>query len=190
MRERCKTGSTAKRENKVSPRNINHFRNLSRGLLCKCPTPRYHIMRLQSSHCEQKHWDRILHDVGAELLYTLANGHVAIVHDVSERNRDTRACWQGLSWIRYACHRAWNPDSVLPPSEVSKHGYPLNAYWELEWSQISRSTRHWLEYFDQYYTPGNKIYLRSCWVYRKGREEALARDMAAGTYIGSGEIVC
>lgn len=150
-------------------RTINHFRNLSRGLSCPCPTPKFHIIRIQSTHCEQKHWDRILHDVGAELLFTIASGQVAIVHDMSEHPHESRACWQGLSWIRYACFRTWNGNLNMPQVEKSRGGFVLNPYWEEQWLKLPRSTVSWVDYFRKYYTLGGYIFLRSCWNRGGGR---------------------
>ena len=150
-------------------RQVHHFVNLSRGLLCPCPKPRMHVTRIQSNVCEQKHWGRLIHDVGPELLYAISMGHIAIVHDVSQRLRETRACWQGLSWLRYACWRSWNPD--LPaPIEKSK-SMVLNPYWEQEFQALPRVTRHHLRYFKQFHKEGHGLYLRSCWARGGGRLE-------------------
>ena len=145
-------------------REIRHFRNLSKGLLCPCSTPKYSALRIQSTACEQKRWPVILHEAGAELLFTLAQGNIAIVHDRSARSRETRACWQGLSWMRYALFRAWNDQALVVPSEKSPRGHPLNPYWEAQYALLPRSTRHLLRHFKRYYgLPGQTIYLRSCW---------------------------
>lgn len=166
-------------------REIYHFRNLSRGLLCPCQTTRPHLIRIQSTRCEQKDWERIIHEVGAELLYTLAKGNIAMVHDVSERDRETRACWQGLSWIRYATFRTWYPDNEKVPDEKSRTGHPLNPYWEEQFKRLSRPTRHLLRYYKQYIDkPQNSIYLRSCWSRGGGRmvEGALTAEQELARY--------
>lgn len=150
-------------------RQIYHFRNLSRGLLCPCKTSaeRLRYTRIPSTWCEQKLWDRVIDGAGPELLFALANGHIGIVHDLSERSRETRACWQGLSWLRYACWRAWNNKPA--PTEVSRSGLVINDYWEEQWRVLPRPVKHWLRYFGQFYTPGNTIWLRSCWKRGGGR---------------------
>lgn len=149
-------------------REIHHWRNLSRGLLCPCRTPKCHVTRIQSNRCERKQWALLIHDVGPELFYAISQGHIAIVHDVSTRNRETRACWQGLSWLRYACWRTWNPDLVAP-EERSPRGIVLNPYWEAEFQALPRVTRHWLGYFKKYHPEGRGLYLRSCWIKGGGR---------------------
>lgn len=164
--------STVKRSSEATimqppVRELHHFINLSRGLLCPCRKPKAHIIRLQSTRCEQKQWGQLIHDAGPELLFAVASGHVAIVHDVDEQLRETRACWQGLSWLRYACHKAWNEGS--PPQEKVKHGLILDKYWQQEWDKLPRGTRHWLKYFKQFHKPETSLYLRSCWHRGGGR---------------------
>ena len=159
-------------------REIHHFRNLSRGLLCPCLTPYCHLIRIQSTRCEQKDWERIIHEAGAELLYTVAKGNIAVVHDVSERDRETRACWQGLSWLRYATFRAWYEAHEAVPEEKSRGGHPLNPYWETQWALLSRPTRHLLRYYKQYARKDAKyVYLRSCWARGGGRPGMVERHM-------------
>jgi len=90
-----------------------------------------------------------------------------MVHDVSELDLETRACWQGLSWLRYACWKAWNTTS--PPKEVGRNGMSLDSYWEKQYRALPRTTKHLLEYWGQYYKAGDKIYIRSCWKKGGGR---------------------
>jgi hypothetical protein len=85
-----------------------HFANLSRGLLCPGFSYDWHYSHIQSTHCEQKQWDKVIMGAGVDLLYRLATDEPVIVHDLSEKNRPTRATWQGVEWIRYAASRCWN----------------------------------------------------------------------------------
>lgn len=135
---------------------VNHYQNLTRGKLChhfkegRIQPVDVRTLRVQSTHCEQKQWGRILETVGADLLYALTQGTFCIVHDVSEKDRETRACWQGLSWIRYACQRAWE---VEPKQEFSRGGVILNPYWEEQWKGLDRKVRHAVIYYNQFRFP-------------------------------------
>lgn len=141
---------------------IKHYINLSNGWICGCDVPSPHgITRIQSTACEQKRWASILDTLGADLLYNLAQGNACVIHDRSEKERETRACWQGLSWIRYATHRAWNP-GLPPPSEKSRGGMALNRYWERVYQDLPNSTKHLLKYYRKYYT-GGAVRLYSCY---------------------------
>ena len=157
----------------MTARQIHHWANLGMGLQCPCPKPRLHVTRLQSTRCKQKQWGQLIHDAGPELLFALASGHICIVHDVDAKLQESRACWQGLSFLRYACWKAWNPE-IPPPLETSRVKQPLNGYWEQEWRKLPRSTRRWLRYFKQYHKPGTGLYLRSCWTRGGGRLAAMS----------------
>ena len=156
----------------VQPRSsmILHFRNLSRGFLCGCSIPASRVIRLQSTACEQKRWGPIIHEVGADLLFSMAMGHECVIHDRSEKDRETRACWQGLSWLRYATNRAWSEKE--PPQEFSRGGMVLNPYWEGEFRGLDRPTRRLLRYYGKYYT-GGAIKLESCY---EGADDISADD--------------
>lgn len=149
-----------------------HFRNLTNGLICPCPawqTTNSRVVRIQSTACEQKRWGPIIHEVGADLFYCLAKGDHITVHDRSERQRETRACWQGLSWIRYAAHRAWR--DTPPPSEFSRGwGMLLNPYWEQEFRKLPRTTRNLLAYYKKF-DRGWPIDLHSCYIPEVSKED-------------------
>ncbi|MBF6332449.1 hypothetical protein [Nocardia transvalensis] len=85
-----------------------HFANLTRGLLCPHLVG-YEVRytRIQSTSCEQKRWHDVIFGAGPDLLMTMALGRLAIVHDQSERPRETRAMWQGLVFVRRACEHLW-----------------------------------------------------------------------------------
>ena len=153
-------------------RSIHHYRNLTNGLRCPCYTFDFKLVRIQSTHCEQKLWDRILHELGADFLHTLATGQVMVVHDLSEKQRETRACWQGLSWIRYATHRAWYPDDV-PPKELSRNGQDVSQYWEHQWHDLDRPTVNLLNHYRKYVSGPRNSKLTSCYLKRTRIQEAL-----------------
>ena len=137
-------------------------------------------IRLQSTACEQHRWDAILKELGADLFYNLAIGESCIIHDKSERERETRACWQGLSWVRYACHRTWRVSE--PPMEFSRGGMPLNPYWEEQYKLLSRGTRHLVRYFKKF-DKGGMLDMYSCYtppvvrrIHAKADTELVARE--------------
>lgn len=127
-----------------------------------CPhiTSRDHYIRLESSQCEQKLWSDILGSLGADLYYNLAKGERCIVHDLSERSQETRACWQGLSWIRYACARAW----FLPEErEYSRNGMDVTRYWYGQYNQLEKRVKRKIEYYRRYVNHRNYLQLESCY---------------------------
>ena len=82
-----------------------HYRNLTRGLLCGPIGSK--VLRIQSTHCEQQLWAQLLWQVPDQLLWDLARGRTVIVHDQSERDRETRAMWQGLQLVRIVTETSW-----------------------------------------------------------------------------------
>jgi hypothetical protein len=123
------------------------YANLTNGLLC-APSDAP-LVRLPSTWCEQKAWDKVLTGLGADLYAHLARGEAITVHDQSERERQTRAQWQGLSWVRYACAVAWG---LKPRREISRFGMDVTEYWadvyeSLDLTKRGRESQRWLEYF-------------------------------------------
>lgn len=122
-----------------------HYANLSRGVLCPVEADR--VIRLQSTWCEQKRWADVLWTTSPDLLYHLAIGDACVIHDQSEKPRQTRACWQGLSWIRYATGRAWY-DAADP--EFSRTGMNVTPYWQEQYRGLDDRVITYLKAFRKY----------------------------------------
>lgn len=143
---------------------IFHFRNLTNGILCAPQDSRGNV-RIGSTTCEQKQWDSVLRQAGVDMLALLAQGHSVVLHDQSERPRQTRAQWQGLSWIRYACARAW---SIPAAEEFSRNGANVTVYWGEQYASLSKADLNYLRYFRPLVMkhpdprPLNQINLRPC----------------------------
>jgi hypothetical protein len=139
-----------------------HYANLTNGRACPHlgEVPDRRVVRVQSTWCEQKRWGDVALTVGADLLFHLARGETCVVHDVSERDRESRACWQGLSWLRYACSVAWG----LPePAEYVRNGRVyVTHYWRGVWFDLDRKERTYLRRFREWHA-GDPVDLRSCW---------------------------
>jgi hypothetical protein len=82
-----------------------HYANLTRGVACAPKTSR--LCRIQSTQCEAKAWDRVLMSVPDELIAGVALGQFTVVHDFSEKPRETRAMWQGLTLARIMMELRW-----------------------------------------------------------------------------------
>jgi len=149
------------------------FVNLSNGLshwpLCPNGQGRggwsdRHVIRLQSTHCEQKQWERILVTLGPEFYYALATESHVLVHDESEKRREPHAMWQGLVWVRFACELAWHgrarPALVTPRGGHLTHD--ASAYFTEQWAGLDRTTRNMVRWYGQYLTNGGPVLVRSC----------------------------
>lgn len=127
-----------------------HFLNLSNGLACAqhIDGPP-HYTRIQSTLCEAKRWDLVLAQAGDDLLYHLATGADVTVHDESERDRQTRAMWQGLEFIRYSAERAWG----LEPRKVwSRNGMNVTAYAAQSYDGVPDRIKDMVRYHRKYVT--------------------------------------
>lgn len=120
--------------------------------------------RVQSTMCEQKLWDAVIMSLGPDLYWHLAQGSEVIVHDKSERDRETRACWQGLRLIRRACETVWH----LPVTPVTgRGGHCMEQYMDAVIFQrhehgLSDSTWTYLSYWSKAVVP-DRCELVSCW---------------------------
>jgi len=83
-----------------------HFINLTNGIeyIPKLESKDYGFVRIQSTHCEQKQWSRLIEEVDYSLLINLAIGNECFVYDYGARKEVSRAIWQGLTFIRTACN--------------------------------------------------------------------------------------
>lgn len=139
------TGPVAEAEQKEL-----HAVNLTRGLLCPhledVAESQVRFTRIQSTQCEQKLWDAVVMSLGSDLYWHLSRGATVMVHDVSERPRETRACWQGVALIRRACEYAWG----LPVTPVTGRGElsrSMEQYFDKVIPRLSDSTRVYLRYW-------------------------------------------
>lgn len=129
------------------------FINLTNGIQC-LPLPlgakEPHFIRLQSTWCEQKRWGPILTSVGADLLYHLSAGYSCCVHDRSECPRQTRAIWQGLVWIQFACRMAWGGKPSWAYVQRGKRVHNAQAYFLQQWNALEHSERQAVRYFRKF----------------------------------------
>lgn len=82
-----------------------HYANLTRGVHCAPRTA--HLCRIQSTQCEAKQWERVLGSIPDEMIALAALGQFIVVHDFSERERETRAMWQGLTLAKIMMEYRW-----------------------------------------------------------------------------------
>lgn len=124
------------------------FLNLSNGLAC-CRPENPHFLRIQSTWCEQKLWRDVLATVGPDFLYHLAASQTVRVHDVSEKPRTTRACWQGLPWVRYACERIWGLDAA---PIIVRNGMDATRHFLEPFATLDARLVKQIAYFGKYVT--------------------------------------
>lgn len=92
--------------------DLKIFVNLTNGIefLADCKNlSNINFLRIQSTHCEQKQWDRIIAELDSNFLMCLALGYKCIVLDCGSRSKDgiPRAIWQGLELIKCLLYKRW-----------------------------------------------------------------------------------
>lgn len=161
--------------------------NLSRGVFCPhldnkhpaYPIGNYRYARIQSTQLELKQWDAVVgNSFGPDLWMHLAMGHQLVVHDYSEKpwkwneevRRETRACWQGVTLIRYCAERLWAMP-ITPAMGGKTADNDMTKFFGQVFDDevpngISNKTKRMITYFrGQRDQLGNRapVQLTSCW---------------------------
>lgn len=151
------------------PPHYRDYINLTRGALCPHLDdldPIYLAMvryvRIPSTWCEQKRWGDILTSLGADFYMDLARGVDVTVHDVSEKDRETRAMWQGLEWVEYACTRTWYRGDEDRVQWVSRSGMNVRRYWDAAYKSLGDTHLALLRYYGNFIR-GRGVNLSSCY---------------------------
>lgn len=90
-----------------------HFLNLTNGVEAidrdyhMYVPPDYHFIRIQSTQCEARVWDKIIIGLDNNFLMHLALGDECLVYDFSAHKESPRAIYQGLEFIKYILHKRW-----------------------------------------------------------------------------------
>ena len=127
---------------------MEYFINLTAGLE-HVPDFKYlpfQFVRIQSSHCEGKHWEKILQDLDNNFLMKLAIGRKCCVFDFTSRKskgNKSRAIWQGLSWIEYCLYRVWFNKRI-------KFNFGMHKYFDQEFAKLSGCTKRKLKYYRKF----------------------------------------
>ena len=104
------------------------------------------FIRIQSTHCEHKLFEHVLRDLDANFLMKLAIGKECVVLDCTSRKKKgnkSRACWQGLSWIRYCLNRIWFKRHITLD-------YGMHKCFEEHFLKLSSGTRKKIKYFRKF----------------------------------------
>jgi len=139
-----------------------HYANLTRGV--KCAPYDARLCRIQSTQCEAKVWDQVLMSAPDEMIARAALGQFIIVHDYSEKPRQTRAMWQGLTLIRMFMEFRWFGE-LRARYHIAKQGASATQYLRNVASQQDKTVKNRYDYFRDITHVNNTTYVRlvSCW---------------------------
>jgi hypothetical protein len=104
------------------------------------------FIRIQSTYGEQQLWEKMLLDLDNNFLMKLAIGRKCCVIDFTSRklkNNTSRACWQGLSWIKYCLNKAWFNNEIQLPNG-------MHTYFSEQYKLLNRCTKKKLKYYRKF----------------------------------------
>lgn len=113
----------------------------------------YRFIRIQSTICEQKNWDRLIQDLDYDFLMNLALGHKCVVYDFGARKPVPRAVYQGLEFVKYVLSRRWLDQEYITNVNRSKNQEKknnCNDYFYRCYQRLEDRTKKKLDYFLPY----------------------------------------
>lgn len=145
-----------------------NYANLTRGV--KCAPRNSHLIRIQSTQCEANQWERVLLSIPDEFIARVAVGQYIVVHDFSEKNRETRAMWQGLTLVRIMMEYRWFGE-LRSRFTSPRGGKSAIQYLRNVASQQPDHVRRKYDYFRDLAMESDTTYtsINSCWRVNGGR---------------------
>lgn len=113
----------------------------------------YKFIRIQSTLCEAKNWDRLIQDLDYDFLMNLALGYKCIVYDFGARKPVPRAVYQGLEFVKYVLNRRWLAQEYITNVNRGRNKERknnCNDYFNKCYEQLEDRTKKKLDYFLPY----------------------------------------
>lgn len=106
-------------------------------------------VRVQSTMCEQKNWNRIIQELDYDFLLNLAIGNKCIVVDYGANKPIPRALYQGIEFIKYALNKRWFDidTNVIIKRSITSQGNDSTNYFQYEYNKLDDRTKKKLDYF-------------------------------------------
>ncbi len=137
---------------------VQKYLNLTNGLEYLNEVGEYKVIRIQSTLCEAKCWDKLVNDLDYNFLLDLAQGNTVEIYDTSSKKNMSRALYQGVEFIRYVLLRRWF-DSKPYEIPAIVNGHNVTEYFETEYKKLSKDTKKKLDYIKKFVT-GHGIYIK------------------------------
>ena len=109
------------------------------------------FIRIQSTACEQKRWDFVLQELDYSFLLDLALGNNVTVVDYGANKEVSRACYQGVEWIKYALNNCW----FGKDEKVFVRGTDATNYFGECYAKLDKRTLKKLNYFKKFLATGS-----------------------------------
>lgn len=106
----------------------------------------FKFVRIQSTYCEQKLFDRLIQDLDYNFLFDIAQGNIIRIYDTSRNKKQSRALYQGVEFIKYVLNRRWlNKDN-----KAYVKGMNVTDYFEVKYNSLSVVTKKKLDYVKKF----------------------------------------
>jgi len=135
---------------------INYI-NLTNGIesvpMLKFRNEDYRFIRIQSTICEAKNWDRLIQELDYDFLLNVAIGNECVIYDYGARKPIPRAVYQGIEFIKYVLYKRWLNEEYLTDCNRSKGEHirkDCNSYFESCYRNLEDRTKKKLDYFKPY----------------------------------------
>jgi hypothetical protein len=130
---------------------INYI-NLTNGIEAIPQLMDYRFIRIQSTLCEQKNWDRLIQDLDYDFLMNVAIGNECCVYDFGTKKPISRAVYQGLEFIKYILYRRWlnqeyQTDCCRCKNKEEHSRQNANNYFDKCYKNLNDRTKKKLDYF-------------------------------------------
>lgn len=126
---------------------VINYLNLTNGLEYMDEIENYKFVRIQSTYCEQKLFDKVIQDLDYNFLLDIAQGNTIKVYDASSRNKkQSRALYQGIEFIRYVLNRRWLNKNI----KAYVKGMNVTDYFNVKYNSLSVTTRKKLDYVKKF----------------------------------------
>ena len=129
-----------------------YFINLTNGIeyLKDHPGLDYSFIRIQSTYCEQKHWNKLIDELDYNFLMSLALGYNCIIVDYGSRSKSkklSRAQWQGLALVKFILSKRWFGKDI----DIYFQNRKLSDYFsEVYKTKITKANKKKLDYFKKF----------------------------------------
>ncbi len=102
------------------------------------------FIRIQSTHCEQFQFERILLELDHNFLMCLALGYDCVVYDFGAAGSQTsKAVYHGLEWVKYVLNKRWFAKEDVP----YVRGKNVSSAFEKYYTKLDRKTKRRIDYF-------------------------------------------
>lgn len=123
------------------------YLNLTNGLEYADEVGEYKVIRIQSTICEAKNWNKLIQDLDYNFLLDLAQGNKIEIYDTSSKKNVSRALFQGVEFIKYAINRRWFGNEN---ARANVKGQDVTNYFKKEYEGLEKSTKSKLDYVKKF----------------------------------------